>query len=225
MLALTSPSGLNWMARDPLAPFRTSQALELQVCTATWAKKKKKSRILGLELRSLCLQDMHFTNCITHPTLPCSNHLLICFSSAFSIRKTGLCFSRHPEQSLAHQTAAAVDKVTAFFSLPELWGRDGLSWGYHPGAMPFLASSYPPPGISELHISYMILNWPFVFPQKEEDSFSACHVEAEAWSSGPEVGGLDWNVLQTLGQCPCKFWLPWWVMLFVPSVRWLQHPG
>ncbi|KAL6080730.1 hypothetical protein STEG23_013920 [Scotinomys teguina] len=31
--------------------------------------------------------------------------------------------------------------------------------------------------------------------QKEKDSFPACCAEADAWSSGPEVGGLDWNVL------------------------------
>lgn len=40
-----------------------------------------------------------------------------------------------------------------------------------------------------------ILIWSFVFPQKEKDSFPACCAEADAWSPGPEVGGLDWNVL------------------------------
>lgn len=34
-----------------------------------------------------------------------------------------------------------------------------------------------------------------VFPQKEKDSFPACHAGADARSSGPEAGGLAWTVL------------------------------
>lgn len=42
---------------------------------------------------------------------------------------------------------------------------------------------------------FTTLSWSFVFPRKEKDSFPACHAGADAWSSGPEAGGLAWTVL------------------------------
>lgn len=66
--------------------------------------------------------------------------------------------------------------------------------GYHPGATPFLASSYPCPWFSMSHISQLSAGHLF-FPRRKRTAFPACHAGADARSSGPEAGGLAWTVL------------------------------